>query len=67
MKRIKIRPGKYVTISAAVAEKAAEVAACVKITKEQVLEMEKGLPRYATILVGPPSRSKPSQRFRRTR
>jgi hypothetical protein len=63
MKRIEVRPGKFVTISPALAEKMEAIAAArVGITRDQALEIAKAEPRGATIFAGPLVPGRPSRR-----
>ena len=63
MKRIKVRPGKFVTISPALAAKMEAIAAAgVGFTREQALEIVKAEPRGATIFAGPLGPDRPSRR-----
>lgn len=50
MKRVRIAPGKFVTISAELAEKAARVFAT-GLTRDQVRELKASEPRLATGLI----------------
>jgi len=50
MKRVRIAPGKFVTISAELAEKAAHVLAT-GLTRDQVRELKASEPRLATGLI----------------
>jgi len=63
VKRIKVRPGKFVTISPALAEKMEAIAAArVGITRDQALEIAKAEPRGATIFAGPLVPGRPPRR-----
>lgn len=62
MKRIEVRPGKFVTISPALAEKMETIAASrVGLTREQALEVAQAEPRGATIFAGPLQPERPSR------
>jgi hypothetical protein len=50
MKRVRVAPGKFVTISGELAEKAARVFAT-GLTRDQVLELQASEPRSATGLM----------------
>ena len=52
-KIIKVRPGKFITISPALAEKAAASLKDFGLTREQALASAKAEPRGATIFAGP--------------
>ena len=63
MKRIEVRPGNFVTISPALAEKMEAIAAArVGITRDQALEIVKAEPRGATIFAGPLVPGRPPRR-----
>jgi len=63
VKRIEVRPGKFVTISPALAEKMeATAAAHVRFTREQALDIAKTEPRGATVFAGPLRPGRPSRR-----
>jgi hypothetical protein len=53
MKRIKVRPGKFVLVSAEVLERVAQAAEAVKFTREEVERMAALEPRGATVYAGP--------------
>jgi hypothetical protein len=53
MKRIKVRPGKFVLVSDELAEKAARAAAAIWFTREDVERIAAAEPRGATIFAGP--------------
>ena len=59
MKRIKVRPGKFVLVSTELAEKAARAATAVSFTREEVERMVAAEPRGVTIYAGPLRRSGP--------
>jgi hypothetical protein len=58
MKRIKVRPGKFVLVPEDVAARAAQAMASVSFTREEVLQMAATEPRGITVYAGPikPSR-----------
>lgn len=63
MKRIEVRPGRFVTISPTLAEKMEAIAAAHGgFTREQALEIAKAEPRGATIFAGPLGSGRPSRR-----
>ena len=61
MKRIQVRPGKFVLVSDDVAARAARAMASVSFTREEVLRMAAAEPRGTTVYAGP---IRPSQRSR---
>lgn len=63
MKRVKVRPGKFVTISPALAAKMEAISAArVEFTREQALAIVEAEPRGATIFAGPLGPERPSRR-----
>jgi len=62
MKRIQVRPGKFVVISAEMEAKAAEVLTNGGITRNEALRIATAEPRGATVFAGP---VKPSRRRRK--
>jgi hypothetical protein len=64
MKRIQVRPGKYVTVSSALAEKAAAAFASVSISREQLAGMVRE-PHGTGVMAGSPRH--PASPVKRTR
>jgi hypothetical protein len=64
VKRIKVRPGKFVLVSDELAEKAARAAAAIWFTREDVARIAAAEPRGATIFAGPlkPNRQRSTSR-----
>jgi len=62
MKRIQVRPGKFVTVSTALVEKMEAAAGRVVFTREEALKIAKAEPRGATIFCGPLGPERPSRR-----